>query len=206
MVLCDTMSQAGSGPPRGQLWASASQGGGAGWLMRLSLPSPCSGLSLHGPLRGWGPRPQTLTEPGRPLVWLPQTCSAGRGPCLGRDGEGLPLGPAPRTQVSDVGAHKQRQTLSQPFTAICHRFLKKGFCSTQHLWVLMDSETFNKYLAFRCKMFCVLFRFPYGKRLRHFYLDSRKATRQGGPSGCLGPLTPNCPVAGSGMKTPAQTC
>lgn len=51
---------------------------------------------------------------------------------------------------------------------------ESGFCSPQHLWFLMDSKIFNKYLASIFKMFCALFRFPYGKRLRYSYFNSQE--------------------------------
>lgn len=53
---------------------------------------------------------------------------------------------------------------------------ESGFCSSQHLWFLMDSKTFNKYLASIFKAFCALFRFPYGKRLRYSYFNSQGPT------------------------------
>ena len=129
---------------------------------------------------------------------------AGRGPA-GREGKRVhwELG------CQMFGAQEQRLTFSRPLAMICYLFLKMGFCSTQHLWFLMDSETFNKYLASCFKMFCVLFRLPYGKRLGYYYLDSWDPTSQGGQGGRIGPLTPKPPrlaTGGDGLSIPTGYC
>lgn len=45
------------------------------------------------------------------------------------------------------------------FTMICRLFLKTGFCSTWHLWILTKSETLNKYLVSCLKTFYVHYGF-----------------------------------------------
>lgn len=105
------------------------------------------------------------------------------------------------------GARRPHQTFSDvhDFAVSFHLFLEVGFCSIQHLCFSMHSETFNKYLASRFKMFCVPFSFPYGKRQGYFHLDSLGAHASGGSMGVLDPHPQTAPSPGSWLKTGAQS-
>lgn len=113
---------------------------------------------------------------------------AGRG-LAGRDGKRVhwELG------CQMFGAQEQRLPFSRPLAMTCHLFLKMGFCSTQHLWFLTDSETFNKCLASCFKMFCVLFCLPYGKRLDIITSTPGIPRARVGRVGVLDLSPPHCP-------------
>lgn len=188
---CGPMSWASSGPLRGEP-SSLHLRAGVAWpavspatplesdthsRCAMSTDVDTTWKSLHGPPQSyfgrglWGWDGALQAERGRDLPALPRVGNWG----IRCQGPG---------EASDI-------LTASPM--ICCLFLKMGFCSSQHLWFLMDSETFNKYLASCFKMFCVLFRFPYGKRLGYDCLDFRDPASQGGQGGCLGPLAPKLP-------------
>ena len=179
------MSRASSGPPEGPAPTL--------WVFGESGP-PCSVQQSdpHGPRV---PVREALRENvvRRHRRHLGSHSSAswealgGRGGCWG-------LGRALRGGGTGAGSPSALQRASDFLPDFHdHVCLKMGFCSPRHLWVLMDSETFNKYLTSRFKTFCVPFRLPYGKTWGYFHLGSLAAHESGG--GSMGVLDPR-PQAG----------